>query len=244
MTEKTMRLSRLMGLRGLCSRREADRYIERGQVRVDGEIISELGTKVSEDAHVELLPAARKSQEQKVTILLHKPLGYVSTQPEKNYREALELITPENEYSPEGGPQFQKKHLLKLACSGRLDIDSKGLLVFTQDGSVAKSIIGPESRMEKEYLVRVSGRVTKEILQQLRKGMELDGKNLREVSVDELRPQLLRMILTEGRKRQIRRMCEQGGLKVTGLKRVRVGNVRLSDLPEGKWRYLRDDEAF
>lgn len=235
------RLSKILSERGICSRREADTYIEAGLISVDGSIVSTLGTKVSIDADIELLPRALEKQQSKVTILLNKPIGCVSTQPEKGYRPAIDLIIPDNQVK---GGTFHPSHLHKLSVVGRLDIDSKGLLVFTQDGALAKSLIGPESEMEKEYLVRVEGHITHEGLEEIRSGLDLDGKSLKPVKLDILEPQLLRMILIEGKKRQIRRMCEYVGLRVVYLKRVRIGGVRLEDLPEGKWRYLRADESF
>ncbi len=236
-----VRLSKLLSEQGVCSRREADRYIEKGKVLVDGEVISVLGTKVSVDAEIELMPEASKNQQSKVTILLNKPIGYVSTQPEKGYQPAIDLITSNNQVQ---GGAFFPDHLRKLSVAGRLDIDSKGLLVLTQDGVVAKCLIGPQSEIEKEYLVRVEGNLTPDVLDEIRAGLYLDGKQLKSVEVDILEPQLLRMILREGKKRQIRRMCEMLGLYVVYLKRVRIGNVRLGDLPEGKWRYLKPGESF
>ncbi|MCH9626566.1 MAG: Dual-specificity RNA pseudouridine synthase RluF [Chlamydiales bacterium] len=236
-----VRLSKLLSERGICSRREADRYIEAGMVLVDGEIMSILGSKVSVNAEIELMPEASKNQKSKVTILLNKPVGFVSTQPEKNYRPAIDLITPSNQVR---GGTFFPHHLHKLSVVGRLDIDSKGLLVLTQDGVLAKCLIGPDSEIEKEYLVRVEGILTPDLLNEIRAGLYLDGKQLKSVEVDILEPQLLRMILREGKKRQIRRMCEMLGLHVVYLKRVRIGEVRLGDLPEGKWRYLKSSESF
>ena len=143
---------------------------------------------------------------------------------------------------------FQPGHLRHLAPAGRLDIDSTGLLVFTQDGRIAKRLIGDETRVEKEYLVRVAytqpGRLPDAELQRLRHGLELDGVQLRPAAVSWQNEDQLRFVLREGRKRQIRRMCEQVGLQVLGLKRVRIGSVPLGQLPPGQWRYLRDDERF
>lgn len=221
-----------MSERGLASRREADSLIEQGLVAVDGEVVRVLGTKVSVDAEITI-----NAMRQTVTILLNKPIGYVSAQPEKGYRAAIELIRPENQF---GNGKFHPSHLKKLSVAGRLDIDSKGLLIFTQDGVLAKKIIGEGSEIEKEYLVRVEGMPVN--LERLRFGLTLDGKNLKRARVDELQPGLLRVVLREGKKRQIRRMCELVGLQVSGLKRVRVGRLMLGSLPEGKWRYVREDE--
>lgn len=244
MEQELIRLSKIMAERGLCSRREADAYIEAGQVVVNGEIVSTLGTKVPPDAKIELTKQAIKSQQSKVTILLNKPLGYVSTQPEKGYRSAIELITPQNQVRGEGDRPLQPGHLKKLAVAGRLDIDSKGLLVMTQDGAIVKKLIGPGSEIEKEYIVRVDGTITDDMLRRLRHGLWLDDVKLKPAKVDLMPPDVLRFVLIEGKKRQIRRMCEIVGLHVAKLKRVRVGRVRLGDLPEGRWRYLKPHERF
>lgn len=244
MSKEAIRLSKLMSERGICSRREADRYIEEGQVLVNGKIVDTLGTRVQPNAQIELKAKAKNRQKSKVTILLNKPLGYVSTQPEKGYREALELITPQNQDRRKKSPALIQTHLRKLSVAGRLDIDSKGLLVFTQDGTLVKKLIGPESSAEKEYLVGVEGQVSEKTLSRLRSGLSLDGKALKPAKVDLIEQNLLKIILKEGKKRQIRRMCEMVNLKVLKLKRVRVGKVRLGDLPEGKWRFLESHEEF
>lgn len=232
------RLSKLLSERGICSRREADRYIEAGLVKVDGEIVSELGSKALPNAVIELLPKAKQLQENKITILLNKPIGYVSTQPEKDYPEAIELITQRNQYRSGKSMPFNPGHLRKLSVVGRLDIDSKGLLLFTQDGALAKKLIGEDSEIEKEYIVRVEGDTSPATIRKLAHGLSLDKKKLKPVQVELLEPGLLKFILKEGRKRQIRRMCDQVKLRVIGLKRVRIDRFVLGDLPEGKWRYI------
>lgn len=242
MEEKLVRLSKLMGERGIASRREADVYIAAGLVLVDGVVVSTLGTKVSPDAEITLKKQARQNQDSKVTIILNKPLGYVSTQPEKGYRAAIELITAQNQYG-EDSRAFYPQVTKNLNVAGRLDIDSKGLLLLSQDGTVVKKIIGPDADLEKEYLVGVEGIITKQVLQKLRFGLSLDGKALKPAIVDELEPQLLRFILREGKKRQIRRMCEMVQLKVVKLKRVRIGRILLGKLPEGSWRFLTPHEV-
>jgi len=234
-----------MSQRGLCSRREADRYIADGLVRVDGEVIDTLGTRVDPRSEITLARSARDDSRGKVTILLNKPVGFVSGSPESGYRPAVSLISAASHYSGDRSPtRFTRAHLKGLAPAGRLDIDSQGLLVLTQDGRIAKQLIGPDSRVEKEYLVRVSGPLDEARLERLRFGMELDGRPLRRAGVKRLNEQQLQIILTEGRKRQIRRMCAEVGLQVTGLKRVRIGRVRLAGLPEGQWRYLAPQERF
>lgn len=234
-----------MSERGLCSRREADAYIERGLVKVDGVVVSELGTKIFPNQHITLERAAQAQQQARVTILLNKPVGYVSGQAEEGYQPAVTLINATTRYSGDTAPlRFTPSHLKGLAPAGRLDIDSTGLLVLTQDGRVARQLIGDDSLIEKEYLVRVQGKLSENGLALLNHGLSLDGKQLKPARVSWQNADQLRFQLREGRKRQIRRMCELVGLKVTGLKRVRIGKVKLGELPQGQWRYLRQDETF
>ena len=239
MKKPPQRLSKILSERGICSRREADRYIAAGQVKVNGEILSELGVKVDENAEIELLGKAQKFQENKVTILLNKPIGYVSSQPEKGYLSAIELITPRNQYR-RGGKQtlVNPSHLRKLSAAGRLDIDSKGLLILTQDGALVKKLIGEDSNIEKEYLVRVDGEINSTAIQKLSHGLRMNKKALKQAKVEEIEPGLLKIILTEGKKRQIRKMCELVKLRVVSLKSERIGDYVLGDIPEGKWRYI------
>lgn len=240
-----IRISKLMAERGLCSRREADAYIERGWVRVDGQVVSELGSKAYPNQKITLDRQARQRQTERVTILLNKPVGYVSHQAEGAYRPAATLITAANQYHPRSAPmRFDPAHLRGLAPAGRLDIDSQGLLVLTQDGRIARQLIAEDSEIEKEYLVRVEGRIAANGLRLLNHGLNLDGKPLRPAEVSWQNDDQLRFVLREGKKRQIRRMCEMVGLKVVGLKRVRMGRIVLGDLPTGKWRYLRQGERF
>ncbi|HLB25798.1 MAG TPA: pseudouridine synthase [Nitrospirota bacterium] len=240
-----IRLSKIMSGRGICSRREADEYIARGLVFVDGERVGELGTKVSPDCEITLDKRAEAESHARVTIILNKPVGYVSSQPEKGYKAAVTLISPQTMHGDNrAARRFSPAHLRNLAPAGRLDIDSQGLLVLTQDGRVAKQLIGEDSGVEKEYVVRVEGAVSEEALTLLTHGLSLDGEPLKPAKVTDEGKGALRFVLTQGKKRQIRRMCELAGLKVTSLKRVRIGKITLGDLPVGKWRYLRDDEGF
>jgi 23S rRNA pseudouridine2604 synthase len=239
------RLSKRMSELGLCSRREADEWIENGWVRVNGEIVKVLGVRVPRDAKIEVEAAATRHQSEQVTIILNKPVGYVSGQPEDGHQPAMVLIKPENRWAEDPShTKFVHSHLRGLAPAGRLDIDSTGLIVFTQDGRVAKRLIGQDSEVEKEYLVRVEGTLTDEGMKLLRHGLTLDDVKLKPAQVSWANENQLRFALREGRKRQIRRMCEMVGLAVTGLKRVRTGGVPLGSLPVGQWRYLRKGEKF
>jgi 23S rRNA pseudouridine2604 synthase len=242
----SMRLSKRMSELGIASRREADEWIERGWVRVDGKVVAQLGARVVAGQHVSVDAKARQQQAQLVTVLLHKPIGYVSGQAEDGYEPAIVLVGTATQWKEDrSGTRFLPQHLKNLAPAGRLDIDSVGLLVLTQDGRVAKQLIGEDSLVEKEYLVRVQGPpLSAEGLALLNHGLELDGQALEPAQVEWVNEDQLRFVLVEGKKRQIRRMCEAVGLAVTGLKRVRIGAVMLGDLPAGQWRYLRSDEAF
>jgi 23S rRNA pseudouridine2604 synthase len=242
MPDEMMRLSKLMTQRGLCSRREADVFIEQGLVSVNGVVVDRLGTKVAPDVEIALASQAVKKQKDLITIILNKPVGYVSAQPEPGYTPAIKLITVANQFG-KGNKRLKPEHLKGLAVAGRLDIDSQGLLLFTQDGRLAKKIIGEETRVEKEYIVRVQGALPDDKLRLLRSGLELDGKPLKPAQVEWINRDQLRFVLREGRKRQIRRMCDLVGLKVVGLKRVRIGKIKLGDLPEGKWRCLGSGEG-
>jgi len=253
------RLNKRMAELGLCSRREADEWIAQGWVKVDG-AVAPMGLKVGPDARIEVDRRARGQQEQQVTILLNKPMGYVSGQAEDGHEPAVTLVHGRNHWAGDGSKlRFAPAQLRGLAPAGRLDIDSIGLLVLTQDGRVARQLIGEDSGMEKEYLVRVTygeggerGAVATDVqkafppaqLARLRHGLSLDGQPLKPAQVEWQNPEQLRFVLTEGKKRQIRRMCEQVGLKVVGLKRIRIGRVVLGTLPVGQWRYLGAHERF
>ena len=267
-----VRLNKRMAELGLCSRREADDWIAQGWVLVNGQVAA-MGSKVSPQDRVEVERAAQRQQDSRVTILLNKPIGYVSGQAEDGHEPAVTLINPRTHWRQDSSSlRFSPPQLRGLAPAGRLDIDSVGLLVLTQDGRVARQIIGEDSVMEKEYLVRVSytgfcepdgqpdrlvqmndgDPVTTNVqavfspalLAKLRHGLSLDGQALKPAKVEWQNPEQLRFVLTEGKKRQIRRMCELVGLKVVGLKRVRIGNVMLGNLPVGQWRYLAPHERF
>jgi 23S rRNA pseudouridine2604 synthase len=237
-----IRLNKRLAEMGLCSRREADVWIENGWVLVNGQPAA-MGVKVTSADTVEVDRRAQGHQDTQVTILLHKPMGYVSGQAEDGHEPAITLIHGRSHWREDPSKnRIQPSQLRGLAPAGRLDIDSVGLLVLTQDGRVARQLIGEDSEIEKEYLVRVTyqdqatdvQRIFPEAqLARLRHGLSLDGK-----------AEQLRFVLKEGKKRQIRRMCELVGLRVVGLKRVRIGRVALGNLPVGQWRYLSNHEKF
>ena len=253
----TVRLNKRMAELGLCSRREADAWIEQGWVRVNGQV-AEMGMQVGSTDRITVEREAQAQQEQQVTVLLHKPMGYVSGQAEDGHEPAMVLFQARNQWSGDTTRiRFSPAQFKGLAPAGRLDIDSVGMLVMTQDGRVARQLIGEDADMEKEYLVRVTcagphGDIAVNVqahfpaaqMQRLRHGLSLDGKPLKPAQVEWQNPEQLRFVLKEGKKRQIRRMCEQVGLKVVGLKRIRMGRISLGALPVGQWRYLGAKESF
>lgn len=223
-----------MACRGLCSRREAERYISEGRVHVDGCLVTKQGVKASTDVKITL----NKKGLSRVTIALNKPLGFVSNLPQEHHREAKELITPKNRCD-RGIPIDPKE----LHVVGRLDIDSKGLLLFSSDGRFAKKVIGPDSEIEKEYIVRFHNSVSEEAVKELRFGLKLDGRLLKRAQVRLIDKRALIIVLREGRNRQIRRMCELVGLEISSLKRVRIGDIQLGPLPLGKWKLLQEHSS-
>jgi len=285
----TLRLNKRMAELGLASRREADDWIAKGWVKVNGRV-AEMGMQVTPDVRIEIDKQAQGQQAKQVTVLINKPLGLVSGQAEDGHEPAITLVQPQNRWAEDNARFFFHPSQLKsLVPAGRLDIDSTGLLVLTQDGRVARQLIGEDAVMEKEYLVRViytgvintlaatSAAATHaarpglraspptqlsriddddpvsldvqsvfpaDKLALLRHGLSLDGQALKPARVEWQNTEQLRFVLTEGKKRQIRRMCELVGLKVVGLKRVRVGKVMLGNLPVGQWRYLAPHEQF
>lgn len=239
MTYEPKRINKYLADRGLCSRREAEEIIRKGWVTINGQVLSDLSYRVQEGDDVKVNLSAQNHLGQKKTILIHKPVGYVSAQAEDDYQPAIRLVIPEN-YAGHG--EAPKIRYEGFAPAGRLDIDSTGLLILTQNGKLAKAIISENSEVEKEYIVTVSGSLSEQKIRKLCYGLSLDGKKLKPAEVNWIKDQTLNFILKEGKKRQIRRMCELVDLKVLSLKRVRIGNIKLGTLPLGHWRLLKPTE--
>lgn len=233
-----VRINKWLGQTGVCSRREAEALIAAGMITIDGESVTDAGRKIEPGQTLTLNDRGEAALASGVTILIHKPLGYVSGQPEPDKIPAVRLLTAENLVG-EGTPPAEDASLPPI---GRLDEDSRGLLMLSSDGVVAKAVIGPQSRLDKEYLVRIEGDVTEKKLALLRRGLMLDGRILKYAKVSRMEQNRLRFILTEGRNRQIRRMCEMVDLEVIDLLRIRVGPIHLNNLPEGKWRMITAEE--
>ncbi|HRJ64071.1 pseudouridine synthase [Brevundimonas sp. UBA2416] len=233
-----VRINKWLGQSGVCSRREADALIADGLVSVDGEVVADAGRKLEPGQTLTLSDRATAQLAEGVTIVMHKPMGYVSGQPEPNKLPAVRLVTDNNRVGEGVTPADE----VSLPPIGRLDEDSRGLLLLSSDGVVAKAVIGPESDLDKEYLVRVTGDITEKKLKILRHGLMLDGRQLKPAYVSRMESFRLKFILREGRNRQIRRMCEMVDLEVVDLIRIRIGPLKLDNLPEGKWRMLTPEE--
>ena len=236
--DEPVRINKWLGQTGVCSRREADALIADGLVSVDGEVVADAGRKLEPGQTLTLSDRATAALAEGVTIVMHKPMGYVSGQPEPNKLPAVRLVTDNNRVGDGVTPADE----ISLPPIGRLDEDSRGLLLLSSDGVVAKAVIGPASDLDKEYLVRVTGDITEKKLKILRHGLMLDGRQLKPAYVSRMESFRLKFILREGRNRQIRRMCEMVDLEVVDLIRVRIGPLKLDNLPEGKWRMLTAEE--
>jgi 23S rRNA pseudouridine2604 synthase len=230
------RVNKWLGQSGVCSRREAEGLIERGLISIDGETVTDTGRKILPG---QTLTLADGDGPPALSVVLHKPMGIVSAQPEPGQTPAVRLLTRAALVGE--SPSIPDRDT-RLAPLGRLDMDSRGLLLLSEDGVLAKAIIGPESDLEKEYLVRVTGKITPEKVGRLCHGLTMDGRQLKPAQVSVVQGQELRFILKEGRNRQIRRMCELVGLHVMDLVRIRIGSLQLGDLAEGKWRVLAPEE--
>lgn len=229
------RVNKWLAHEGVCSRREAEALIAEGKVRIDGEVVADPGRKIAPGQTIEVgAPAPALS------FVINKPVGYVSAQPEKGQIPAARLLVRANLAGAAQASAPPKD--ASLAPLGRLDLDSRGLLLLSDDGVLARAVIGPDSPVDKEYLVAIDGAITADALKLLRHGLSLDGKTLKPAKVERIGDRRLRFTLIEGRKRQIRRMCDAVGVTVVDLQRVRIGPLELGALPEGTWRPLTDAE--
>ena len=238
------RINKWMAQAGVCSRREAEAFIEQGFVSIDGQIVTEPGRKIESGQTLILNDSAQKALGAQMTLVINKPEGLVSAHPEPHQIPAFSLITQDRLWAPR--EDFGRIRVPAADDSfpplGRLDQDSRGMLLLSEDGVLAKAVIGPDSELEKEYLVRVRGEITDRKIAGLRHGLYLDGRALLPAQVTLIEDQQLRIILKEGRNRQIRRMCEAVDLNVVDLFRTRIGPLNLGDLPEGRWRPISAQE--
>lgn len=240
------RVNKWLASQGVCSRREAEALIADGLVSIDGARIDDPGRKIAPGQTLTLAGKAQAQLAGAFSAVLNKPVGYVSAQPEAGQTPAARLISAQNLWtgSTQAPALAGKMPAVQgsLAPLGRLDQDSHGLLLLSEDGVLAKAVIGPDSKLDKEYLVRVEGQITDKKLALLRHGLQLDARTLKPAKVSLAGAGRLRFVLNEGRNRQIRRMCEAVDLDVTDLLRLRIGPLKLGNLQEGKWRPLAPDE--
>ena len=233
------RVNKWLAQSGVCSRREAEALIGKGLVFIDGQRVDDAGRKIENGQTLVLNDSAQAILDTMLSVVFHKPIGIVSSLPQDDQVEAASLLTAQAQWDQGGAVPGPGNNLAPL---GRLDRDSRGLLVLSEDGVLAKALIGPESNIDKEYMVLLTGVITPRKLDLLRNGLELDGRKLRPAKVRQIHDQKLNIILKEGRNRQIRRMAEAVDLRVVDLMRVRVGPLQLGDLPEGQWRHLTPEE--
>ena len=220
-----MRLNKYIAYLNIASRREADKLIKDGKIKVNGEIIINPAIQVGENDKI--ICDIEDYKNEKIYIKLNKPVGYVVSNNKKEGKPIYKLLD---------------EKLKELYPVGRLDKDSKGLILFTNDGVFSRKIIGEESECEKEYYVKLEGNISDSALKKLEFGISLDGKKLKPAIVKRVSKNSFNIILKEGRNRQIRRMCEKVGFGVILLKRLRISNIYLNDLQEGKFEYLTKDE--
>jgi len=225
------RLQKVLAQRGLASRRGAEKMIADGLVKVNGVVVREMGTKVDPDAdRIEVdSKGVAKLEKAKVVLMLNKPVGFVTTKSEGEGMTVIDLVRKH--------PAFKE-----LNPVGRLDKDSAGLLLLTNDGLLQYAIVNPQTHLEKEYLVTVSVPALPSQLKRIESGMTVEGHKLRSCVVEKVDAMSFVIILTEGRNRQIRKMADKVGLKVTRLQRLRIGPQLLGDLKEGQWRELAPSE--
>lgn len=220
-----IRLNKFISEKGICSRREADKLIEEGKVTINGKR-AEMGTKVSCHDEVRLNGKLLTQNESLVYIALNKPVGITCTTEKKVLGNIVDLIN-------------YPKRIFPI---GRLDKDSEGLIFLTNDGDIVNKILRAGNNHEKEYIVTVNKAITDEFINRMSSGVKILGTITKPCTVIKEGTYVFRIILTQGLNRQIRRMCDALGYHVVKLKRIRIMNVKLDDLPIGKWRYLAPSE--
>lgn len=222
----TTRINKFLAEAGVCSRREADRLIEAGKVTINGKQ-AVLGDTVKPQDKVQYNGKTIKPVEQKIYLALHKPYGAITTTDPNSTNTVMDYIQTSTRVYP----------------IGRLDVHSSGLLLLTNDGDIVNKLLKSENKWEKEYLVTLNKKITEEDIEKLQKGVMLDGRKTLPAKVQKVTSHQMSITIIQGMNRQVRRMCEKVGYDVKILKRVRIGNIRLGDLPRGKWRPLTKQEV-
>lgn len=220
-----MRINKFISEKGICSRREADKIIEQNRVTINGSI-AQIGSVVTLNDEVKIDNKLLKAREEFVYLALNKPVGIVST----------------TDTSERGNIVDFMNYPKRIFPIGRLDKDSEGLIILTSDGDIVNKILRAGNNHDKEYIVRVDKPITQGFIDEMSRGVKILGTVTKKCKVELLSKYTFKIILTEGMNRQIRRMCEVYGYQVLKLKRIRIMNIPLGDLPTGAWRYLTADE--
>ncbi len=222
-----MRINKYIAACGVCSRRKAEEYILSGRVRINDMVVSILSADVKENDEVFLDEKKIELESKYVYLMLNKPRGYVTTNNEQFGRKCtLDLI----------------KENVRVYPIGRLDMDTEGLLLFTNDGEFANMLTHPKNKIEKTYIVTTNTFVTNENVETLKKGVDIGGYVTKEAKVKKIGEKKIKIIISEGKNRQVRKMCNAVGLEVVNLKRVQISSLKLGNLACGKYRYLTKDE--
>ncbi len=230
-----VRLQKYLADAGIASRRKCEELILQGKVEVNGKVVTELGTKVSDEDIIKYNGKVIKKVEEKVYILLNKPIGYVTTANDQFNRDiVLDLVKVKE----------------RLVPVGRLDMYTSGALILTNDGEFVNKLTHPRNKVTKTYNVTISGVITQEDIKNLEKGVELDDGYITKpakAKILKIEPEKnisrIQIVISEGKNRQVRRMCDSIGKKVIALHRSKIGNVDVKDLKLGTWRYLTKQEV-
>ncbi len=243
MTQELIRLSKRMVELGLCSRREADELIELGRVTVDGQVVDQLGSRVSTEQKVAVasVQMSMHKQPDRVTLLLNKPAGYAAW-PETEGKSWLDLLNTEHrDAQDKTGLVLLKKHLPHFQVPCGLDTEASGLLVLTQDGRLGRALA---TENEQEFLLWFDGELTADALKQMNSRTKFDGAPLKPYKITRQSDQQLRVVLRAGVPEFLPALCELVEIQMRSCKRIRIGRIALSSLPESNWRFLQGNERF
>lgn len=222
-----MRINKYIATCGICSRREADELIKSGKVRVNGNVVKELGMQIQDSDEVHVNGNKICNLGSKIYIMLNKPQGYVTTVKEQFNRPCVMDLIDED---------------LRVFPVGRLDMYSEGMLLLTNDGEFMNKIIHPRTHVPKTYKVTTNNVVNLEHVDRLQSGVDIGGYITQKAKVFNVRDNSFEITIFEGKNRQIRKMCMAVGLKVVSLKRIKIGQLELGNLKSGKYRYLNDED--
>ena len=221
------RLNKYIASCGICSRRKADELIEAGKVKVNDQIVTNLGMQVSDTDVVKVEDKVISKEEKKVYIVLNKPKGYVTTNKEQfNRKSVIDLIHED----------------VRVYPVGRLDMYTEGLLILTNDGEFSNKLMHPRNKIKKTYVVTTDTNVTKEQIENLKNGVDIGDYFTKPAKVKIVGNNKVEIIISEGKNRQVRRMCESVGINLLNLRRTKVGKIDLGTLQTGKYRYLTEEE--